>query len=52
MQTGGKNIIKTQKTKFKKERDLDEDLQRLNKKNKKRDKATYRLHREEKDYVL
>jgi hypothetical protein len=51
MYTGGKNIIKPKKTKFKKEQDSDDDIRKLDKKNKKRDKATYRLHKEEREYV-
>jgi hypothetical protein len=51
MQTGGKNVIKPQKTKFK-HGDKDFEVIVKNKKQKKRDKVMYKLQREEKEYVV
>jgi hypothetical protein len=49
MQTSSKKIVKTQKTKFRKNQEVKEN-QRVNPKN--HDKNFYRLIEEEKDYAL
>jgi len=51
MQSGGKNVIKTQKTKpryF----ENDENQIKEKKKQKKKDKSVYRLQKQENDYVV
>lgn len=49
MQTGGKKIIKPERTKFRKNK---EDEQKRQLKNKHHDKSFYRLLKQEKEYVL
>lgn len=51
MHTGGKNVIKTHKTKFK-QSDREHDFIKEVKKQKKRDKLLFKLQRQEKDYVV
>lgn len=51
MYTGGKNVIKPQRTKFK-HTDREAEVIKAIKKQKKRDKTLYKLQREEKEYVV